>query len=115
MIITRYYISVPGIESMKLGQRSLSASNRSSTIRLEIFMIFLTKLDGGCHTNRDNICRNISVIMCNLEHEKQFFFNGAIRWQISKHVKAVSCSFVIDLIINEIVTIAIFEKADQGH
>ena len=37
-------------ESVKLGQRSMSASNESSTIRLEILVIFFTQLDGGCRT-----------------------------------------------------------------
>ena len=38
-------MSVPGTESMKLGQRSLSATNGISTIRLE------TQPDGTCYTS----------------------------------------------------------------
>ena len=42
---------------------------------------------------------------------------GAVRWKISKHVKAILRSFVIALTVNEILTFETFDfvKADQGH
>ena len=46
-------MSAPVTESMKLGQRSVSANNGSSIIRLELFTIFFTHLDGGCRTSGD--------------------------------------------------------------
>ena len=40
------------------------------------------------------------------------FYNGAIRWQISKSIKDMSSIFVLAVMINEIFT---FEKFDVGR
>ena len=48
---------------------------------------------------------------------KYDFRNGAVRCQISKCVKSVSCIFTLTLVISEIITFVIvdLENMGQGH
>ena len=63
------------------------------------------------------------MIICNCEHENVGKRNGkqllhcAIRWQILKHVNAVSRSFVLALTVSEILKFETFdiENVGQGH
>ena len=105
---------------MKLSHRSLSASNGSSTIRLEMFMIF-TQLDGGCRTSGSTSTEAVQWLFAILFMKmlvnvmENNFRNGAIGWQIPKHVKPVSRFFVLGLIVNEILTFEIFDHGSSGQ
>ena len=63
------------------------------------------------------------MIICNFEHENVGICNGKqfSQWRCliayTKHVKAVSRSFVLAITINKVLTFDTFdlEKAGQGH
>ena len=68
-------MSVQGTYLLKLSERSLSASNGSNAIRLEISTIFLYNSTADAVQMR-HICRNSSVIIYNFEYENVVQRNG---------------------------------------